>query len=234
MQATNSSIFEGAVLSSPNNQAFSDLRGQAMDHFNTIGMEKCYSRGETLFAEGEMPQSVYIVRSGRVKISVSSREGKTMILKVAEAGRVLGLSAALSGSRHEATAEAFGPCLVTAIAVKDFLGLLSKYPEAAMEATRWVLNEYQAVFNDVCRLALPATVAGRLANLLLDWRKMGQGQITPRYTTVLTHEEIAGMTGTSRETVTRVLRQFQREKLISIKGAFLTVLQPTALEQLAA
>lgn len=234
MQATNSSIFESAVLSGPNGQVFSNLRGEAIDHFHTIGVEKCYSRGEKLFAEDEMPQSVFIVRSGRVKISVSSREGKTMILKVAEAGRVLGLSAAMSGSQHESTAEALEPCVVTAIAVRDFLRLLSRHPEAAMEATRWVLNEYQAVFNDVCRLALPATVAGRLANLLLDWRKKSQGQITARYTMVLTHEEIASMTGTSRETVTRVLRQFQREKLISIKGASLTVLQPQALEQLSA
>ncbi len=234
MQAMNSSIFDGAVPGWPNQQAFSDLRGEPMDHFAAIGMERCYGRGETLFAEGEMPQNVFIVRSGRIKISVSSREGKTMILKIAEAGRVLGLSAALSGNSHESTAEAFEPCVVTAVAVQDFLGLLSKRPEAAMEATRWALNEYQAVFSDVCRLALPATVAGRLANLLLDWRKKGQGQITPRYTMVLTHEEIASMTGTSRETVTRVLRQFQREKLISIKGVFLTVLQPQALEQLAA
>ncbi len=234
MHATSSSIFEGPVLSGLNSQPFGNLRGEAMDQFTAIGTERCYSRGETLFAEDEMPQNVFVVRSGRVKISVSSREGKTMILKVAEAGQVLGLSAALSGSRHEATAEAFEPCVVTAIAVNDFLGLLNKCPEATREATRWVLNEYQSVFNDVRRLALPATVAGRLANLLLDWRKKSQGQINPRYTMVLTHEEIASMTGTSRETVTRVLRQFQREKLISIKGAFLTVLQPQVLEQLSA
>ena len=55
-----------------------------------------------------------------------------------------------------------------------------------------------------------------------------------RFTMSLTQEEIAGMTGTSRETVSRVLQQFQREKFISIKGSSLTVLQPQALQQLAA
>jgi len=49
----------------------------------------------------------------------------------------------------------------------------------------------------------------------------------------LTQEEIAGMTNTSRETVSRILHQFQREKLIAVKGASLTVLQPLALEELA-
>jgi CRP/FNR family transcriptional regulator len=218
-----------------NDQAFRNLSGEASTRFDAIGTETHHSRGEMLFAEGETPHSVFIVQSGRIKISVTSREGKTMILRIAEAGHVLGLSAALSGSRHEVSAEALELCYVTAIRVKDFLGLLAKHPEAAMEATRWVLKEYQAVFSDVCRLALPTTVAGRLANLLLDWRKTGnQGQVNPRYTMTLTQEEIAGMTGTSRETVSRVLQQFQREKLISIKGASLTVLQPQALEQLAA
>jgi CRP/FNR family transcriptional regulator, cyclic AMP receptor protein len=104
-----------------------------------------------------------------------------------------------------------------------------------MEATRCVLREYQSAFNDVCRLALPTTVAGRLANLLLEWRKtrFKPGQSQSRFTMALTHEEIAGMTATSRETVTRVFNQFEREKLISIKGASMAVLQPEALELMA-
>ena len=113
--------------------------------------------------------------------------------------------------------------------------LLGKSPAAAMEATQCLLREHRNMFKDVCRLGLPATVAGRIASLLLDWRegriKAGQGE--PRLTLTLTQEEIAGMTGTSRETVSRIMHQFQKEKLISVKGAFLTVLQPQALEQLA-
>ena len=232
----NASTLQSSFLNgNQRDQGFRNLSGEASTRFNAMGTETHYVRGGTLLAEGEMPQYVFIVRSGRIKISVTSQEGKTIILRIAEAGYVLGLSAALSGSQHEVSAEALEPCSVTAIPVNDFLGLLQRYPEAAMEATRWVLKEYQLVFSDVCRLALPTTVAGRLANLLLDWRKTGhQGQINPRFTMSLTQEEIAGMTGTSRETVSRVLQQFQREKLISIKGSSLTVLQPQALEQLAA
>jgi CRP/FNR family cyclic AMP-dependent transcriptional regulator len=231
----NSSTLQSALLNgNQNDQAFRNLSGEASTRLNKIGMETHYDRSEMLFSEGEMPQCVFIVRSGRIKVSVTSREGKTMIVRIAEAGHVLGLSAALGANQHEVSAEALEPCSVTAIQVTDFLGLLSRYPEAAMEATRWVLKEYQVVFSDVCRLALPTTIAGRLANLLLDWRKAGhQGHVNPSFTMTLTREEIAGMTGTSRETVSRVLQQFQREKLISIKGSSLTVLQPQALEQLA-
>lgn len=218
-----------------NLQPFCGLQGEARVHLDGLGMEVNYIRGSRLFAEGEKSKCVFFLMSGRAKLLVTSREGKVMILRIAEAGHVLGLSAALSGNDHEVTAEASEPCRVKAIPTREFLSFLEKYPNAAMEATRCVLREYRTVFNDVCRLALPGTVAGRLANLLLEWRspRVQGGEAQPRFTMALTHEEIAGMAATSRETVTRVFNQFEREKLISIKGSSFTVLQPDALQELA-
>jgi CRP/FNR family transcriptional regulator, cyclic AMP receptor protein len=214
---------------------FSKLTGEAHQRFETMGLEKTYTRGDNLFVAGQLPGFVYILLSGRVKISVTSRDGKTMILRIAEAGDVLGLSAALNSSEYEISAEAVEFCRVKTIRSFDFVDFLKRYPAAAMEATQCLLQEHRYMFKDVCRLGLPTTVAGRLANLLLDWRerRVKSGQAEPRLTMTLTQEEIAGMTGTTRETVSRVLHQFQKDKLISIKGAFLTVLQPKALEQLA-
>lgn len=216
-------------------QAFSNLKGEAQDRLKAIGADLDYSRGDNLYLEGQRSQCVYIILSGRVKLSVTSREGKTMILRLAEAGDVLGLSAAMNSGDYEVTAEAFEFCRVKVVRSKDFVEFLRAYPEAAMEATQCVLREYKYMFKDVCRLGLPTTVAGRLANLLLDWvdTRHQSGHTDSRVMVPLTQEEIAGMTGTSRETVSRVLHQFQREKLISIKGAALTVLQPAALEALA-
>lgn len=216
-----------------NTMPFSNLLSDARACLGEMGMQAHYARGERLFAEGERSRHIFFLYNGRIKLSVASREGKSVILRIAEPEQVLGLSAALSGNEHEVTAECMEPCVVKAIPTKDFLSFLQKYPEAAMEATRCVLREYQTVFNEVCRLALPSTVAGRLANLLLEWRKTRFRAGRPRVLMTLTHEEIAGMTATSRETVTRVFNQFAREKLISIKGSSLTVLQPEALEQMA-
>lgn len=221
------------------NTPFSNLKGEAMAQFNAIAMEMSYLRNARLFLEGEAPQYIFVLSSGRVKLSVTSREGKIMIVRVAGAGDVLGLGAALAAKVHEISAEVLEPCRAKVIRTKDFLTFLEKYPEAATEATRCILNEYQATFSNMCRLALPTTVAGRLANLLLEWlnsrsqRGAQRGAKECRLTVALTHEEIAGMTNTSRETVSRVFHQFQRDKLIAIKGASLTVLQPLALEQLA-
>ena len=217
-----------------NDHPFAKLSGAAMAQFEAIAPEVSRTRGEALFVEGETPRHVYVICSGRVKLSVTSREGRTAILRVAGPGEVLGISAAMSGVPHETSADAVELCRVKAIRVSDFLRFLQNFPEASAEATSCLLREYRVVLNNVCRLALPNTVAGRLATLLLEWldnRRATAGD--RRFIVALTQEEIANMTNTSRETVSRVLHQFQQDKLISIKGASVTILQPRALESLA-
>jgi CRP/FNR family cyclic AMP-dependent transcriptional regulator len=215
---------------------FCGLKGEAHTQFMAIAPEMSRARGEHLFLEGESPKFVFVVCSGRIKLTVSSREGKTAILRIVGPGEILGLSAAMSGTPNETSAEAVELCRVQAIRVGDFLGFLQRYPEASAETTRCLLRDYRVVLNNVCRLALPNTVTGRLASLLLEWLDSH----TPatgkerRFIVALTQEEIASMTNTSRETVSRVLHQFQEDKLISIKGASMTILQPQALEELAA
>jgi CRP/FNR family cyclic AMP-dependent transcriptional regulator len=214
---------------------FSGLSREAMARFAAIAPEISHARGENLFIEEEAPKHVFVICSGKVKLCVSSREGRTAILRIAGPGEVLGISAAMSGTPHETSAEAVEFCRVKAIRVSDFLRFLQNYPEAAAEATNCLLREYRVVLNNVCRLALPNTVAGRLASLLLEWLgpRRANSASERRLIVALTQEEIASMTNTSRETVSRVLHQFQRDKWISIKGASVTILQPQALEQIA-
>jgi CRP/FNR family transcriptional regulator len=214
---------------------FSCLRGEALAHFIAIAPEVNYSRGESLFLEDESPNCVFVICSGKVKLTVTSRDGKVAILRIVGSGGVLGLSAAMSGTLNETSAEAMEPCRVKAIRVNDFLRFLQTYPEASAEVTHCLLHDYRLVLNNVCRLALPATVAGRLASLLLEWLDAHSVATSRerRFIVTLTQEEIASMANTSRETVSRVLHQFQQEKLISIKGASVTILKPEALEELA-
>jgi CRP/FNR family transcriptional regulator, cyclic AMP receptor protein len=215
---------------------FCDLKGEALAQFMAIAPEISRSRGESLFFEDECPECVFVVCSGRVKLTVSSRDGKTAILRVAGPGEILGLSAAMSGAHHETSAEAVELCRVRAIRVSDFLGFLQRYPEASAEVTSCLLRDYRVVLKNVCRLALPNTATGRLASLLLEWRDSHTSTSGKegRFIVALTQEEIASMTNTSRETVSRVLHQFQEDKLISIKGASMAILQPQALQELAA
>src|SRR5579872_6152026 len=140
-----------------------------MDQLNDISTETNYARGALLFAEDEMPKAVFVLCRGRVKLSITSREGKTAILRIAGPGEVLGLSSVMAGTCHETSAVVIEPCRIKVVHARDFLMLLEKCPEVAKATTHILLDQYRTTFGNVCRLALPATVAGRMANLLLGW-----------------------------------------------------------------
>ncbi len=233
--AINPQIVSWIPSSNHNAPPFSGLRGETLAKFAASAPEISRARAELLFQEGEKLSHVFVICAGRVKLYLNSRDGKATILRIVGTGEILGLSAAMSGTPYESSAEAIEPCRLKAIPVNDFLRYLSKDPEAAAEVTSYLLRDYRAVLNNIHRLAVPTTVAGRLASLLLEW--LGNHHATSgnpnRLIVSLTQEEIAGMTNTSRETVSRVLHQFQQQKLISIKGASVTILQPEALEELA-
>lgn len=200
---------------------------------NSIPME--YRRGNILFREGDESSAVFVICSGRVKVSATSREGRTLILRVASAGDVLGIGAALRGEEYEVTVEAIEPCRVRALRAKLFKQMLLEYGDASLAAARALAEDYRAAFDEACLVALPGSPAARLARLLLEWSANAKREAPNSVVTMpLTHDELASMAATTRETVTRTLGRFRKEKLISTHGVVLNVLQPAALERLSA
>jgi CRP/FNR family transcriptional regulator len=111
---------------------------------------------------------VYIVCRGQVKLSCSSKEGKTLSLKIARPGEVLGLSAAVSSSNFEMTGQTLVPSVLKVILQKEFLHFLHRYREASWNATNSLAVEYRSAISGVRNLSLSPSVAGRVARLLLD------------------------------------------------------------------
>ena len=214
---------------------FCNLTPDALRDYDGIGIIMSHVRGAKLFTEGETARNVFVICTGQVKISATSRDGKTMILKIAGPGDVMGLSAVLANVPHEVTAEAIEPCQVKMVRKQEFVDFLGRHGIASMHAAQSLSGEYLTVFHDAKRLALSSSAAGRLARLLLDWgNSAAKGKLEIRFTMALTHEEIASMAGTSRETVTRLLSQFRRDEWITIKGSSMTIINPDRLEQLTA
>ncbi len=214
---------------------FCNLTPEALADYDHIGVLISHARGAHLFSEGDTARNVFVICLGQVKVSSTSRDGKTMILKIAGPGDVMGLSAVLANVPHEVTAEAIEPCQVKMVRKQEFVDFLGRHGIASMHAAQSVAGEYLTVFHDARRLALSSSVAGRLARLLLDWgNSSSTGKPEICFTMALTHEEIANIAGTSRETVTRLLNQFQRDQWITIKGASLTIVKPDQLEGLTA
>src|ERR1700685_3699784 len=191
---------------------FCNLTPEALRDYDGIGLIVSHVRGAKLFIEDESARNVFVICTGQVKISATSRDGKTMILKIAGPGDVMGLSAVLANVPHEVTAEAIEPCQIKTVRKQEFADFLGRHGIASMHAAQSIAGEYLTVFHDAKRLALSGSAAGRLARLLLDWGKSAaHGKTELKLTMGVTAEEIANMAGTSRETVTRLLNPVKRE-----------------------
>lgn len=189
----------------------------------------------SLFTQGEDARCLYLICSGYLKLTAGRAEGRHMIVRVAGPGSMLGLYAVLSHGVYEVTAESLTPAQLRPVERDRFLGFLRDHKEAQLRAVQCICQEYRFALQDACRIALAETVAARLARLLMELsHQIGEhtegGEF--RFPLLLTHEEMASMTCTTRETVTRTLGQFRKEGWIAIEGSIVTVHNPGRLQGL--
>lgn len=212
---------------------FCNLGESVFADFQRLGVARTVLKGTQLFEEDQESNHVFVLCTGKVKLSCASREGKTLILKFALPGDILGLGAVVTGATYEVTAEVIEPTEIKSIRRKEFLEFLEKHGEASLHAAKSLSEEYRSAFFDARRFALSGSAAGRLASLLLELAESASsGKSEMRFTMALTHEELANMVSSSRETVTRMLSKFKREKLIEMRGVSIIVINRTKLEQL--
>ncbi len=181
---------------------------------------------------------MFVLCHGRAKLSTSSADGKTIILKIAEPGEVLGLSATVSGKPYEVTAELMEPSQANFIARQDFLNFLRDHGDASLRVAEQLSQNYHSAYEEIRSLGLSHSASEKLAKLLLEWAKGKDGKDGKekgevRLTVTLTHEEIAQLIGTSRETVTRALAELKKKQLVQVKGSTVVLRNKSALEKLA-
>lgn len=213
---------------------FCDLPTAALQAFESIKYASAYPKGAVLFVEGQAPRGIFVLCKGRVKLSICSTDGKTLILKIAEPGEVLGLSATVSGKAYELTAETIDPCQVNFVKREDFLRFLHEHSDACFRVAEQLSDKYNTACHEIRALGLSHSAAEKLAKLLLEWssRNGEAAKTEPRVKLALTHEEIAQIIGTSRETVTRTLADFRKKQIAVLKGSTLMIRNKPALERL--
>ena len=209
---------------------FFDLRGQALEHYSSLGIDVNYPHGCQIFAEKDPAHLVFVLKTGKVKLSTVSRDGRTLVLKIAEPGNILGLRAVLGGTHYDCTAEVLYPSRAKVLTDHEVVTFLREFPSAGEAATRALLHDYSCTLRALRRMVFPATIAGRIADLLLEWCDRGNG--TWQIQLAVKHNDIAAMIGTSRETVTRTMKSFREQGLIHVDGASLTIVKPEALARL--
>jgi len=211
---------------------FCHLPKSVMEAFQSLKFTLAYPAGATLFVEGQTCRGIYVLCKGRVKLSASSNEGHTLIFKIAQPGEVLGLNAAVSGIRHETTAETGQLCQLNFVKRDDFLKFLMEHPDACLHAAIHLSHECQQAYQYLRSFVMTST-PGRIARLMLDWSHDAPRMATHGIKVALTHEEIGQIIGMSRETVTRTLADFRKQHIAEIHGSTLRIQNMSAIQKLA-
>ncbi len=183
-----------------------------------------HAKRTSLFTEGEPSRGIFILYSGRVKLSTTSADGKCVILRFADPGEILGLAGTLSGQPYEAWAEAIQPTQAGFVERENLVHLMRHHGEIALQLAMQLGETYCSAVAEVRAMGQSRTASQKLATFLLDWCKSYcpfHDEAGARLT--LTHEEIGQAIGLSRETVTRLLTEFRKKRLIRWAGGDLVL-----------
>ena len=212
---------------------FCNLSVQGGQRLNEIKSTAVYPKNAMLFIEGQQPRGVFVLCTGKVKLSTSSREGKTIITKISESGDVLGLNAVVSNRPYEVTAEMMEPGQANFIARDAFLQFLKDHGEVALRVAEQLSRNYYTAYEEIRTLGLANSPSEKFAKLLLSWTaKSTPGNGADQVKLTLTHEEIAEIIGTTRETVSRLFSEFKKKQLLQLKGSTLVIRNRPALEKI--
>jgi CRP/FNR family transcriptional regulator, cyclic AMP receptor protein len=211
-----------------------NLAPEALSEFGSITTCSSCAAGSEIYGEDQIPARVFILLQGQVKVSISARSGRRLILRIAKPGEVLGLSSAFSGNFYEETAQAISPCNLISLRCPDFAAFLVRHPSAFHAVMREFGVQYEQACARLRMTGMTLSVAAKLARLLLEWASSAQQtEYGIRIHVSLTHGEIGECIGTCRESVTRILGEMQRRQIINMRGSILTVSNRTALESCA-
>jgi CRP/FNR family cyclic AMP-dependent transcriptional regulator len=186
-----------------------------------------HGRGKVLFAEGDPVRGVYALRTGSAAVSVSSSEGRVIILRLAHAGEVLGLNCVLTNSFYDNTVKTLAPCCIDFVSRAELIEFMERSQAGATALLRLLSRELTHLTERTRSLLLPQTASGRLANLLLECSRE-----STRIEKVFTHDEIAQMIGSSRETVTRLFTILRARNIIQTTPDSIVIRDRRGLENI--
>src|SRR5208282_1840640 len=141
---------------------FCNLPPAAVQRLAAITSASSYPKGATLFVEGQAARGVFILCTGRVKLSTSSIDGKTLIVRISDPGEVLGLPATVTGKPYELTADVLEPTQANFISRTDFLAFLRDYGEAALRVAQQLGETYHAAVAEMRSIGLSHSAGEKL------------------------------------------------------------------------
>jgi len=190
-----------------------------------------FNDGETIVhEEDEESQTFFIIGAGTVHVVVLSSEGKQTILATLRQGEFFGEMALLDGEPRSASVVAAGKCTLLMLYRKVFIDILQKYPKITIQMLVEMSRRLRKSNRHINTLSL-MSVYGRVADVLIQiakdsGKKIGSMIVIDERPT---HQELADMAGTSRETVSRILSQLQKKHYLSIDRKKMVILNEEKL-----
>ncbi|MFO7255883.1 Crp/Fnr family transcriptional regulator [Limnochorda sp.] len=210
---------------------FSGLSAEHKELLAPVVVTARYRKGQILFVEGEPSRSLHFIKRGRVKVYRLSSDGREHILHLLGDGEPIALVPFLDGGPYPANAEVLEPSEIAQITFEAFERIAKAHPDILIRLLRLLAQRMRASQEEITALSLQ-TVTSRLARRILELcerygRAVDEGI---EVDLTLSRRELGSWIGTSRETATRLLQQFQREGVLRVEGSRLVVLKPFILQ----
>jgi CRP/FNR family transcriptional regulator len=217
----------------PSSSFFCDLSRDSITDFNKIKHAALFPERAVVLVEGQSAWGIFILCQGRAQPSTTSRDGKTLIIRIAEAGEVLGLHAVATGGAYELTVETMQPCQLDFVGQDDMLRFLDDHVDASFHAIQHLARDCSDSYGVARTIGLSHSVAERFAKFLLETAVAGRvSRGSVRVRLAMTHEEISQLVGTSRETIARLLSEFRRNEPAELKRSMLIIHNRPALQHM--
>ncbi len=213
---------------------FKEMTTEEMGEIASKTRMESVSKRTPIFFPGDPSQQIYLLKEGRVKISRISEEGREVTIALLEPGEIFGELEVLGDTSRDTLAEALDDSKICVIGKRLFLDMVSRKPQFSFRLTKLIGFRMQKIESRVEDLVFK-DVPARLAHLLIDLSKE-YGQAGPQGILLqikITHQEIANLIGSIRETVSAILGEFKRDRWIGFEGRQIILLEPDLLEKRA-
>jgi CRP-like cAMP-binding protein len=208
---------------------FSQLAQPELQRVVDVARERAYPKNSVILFEDDPGDALYVVAQGQVKVVLIGEDGREVILSVLGAGEFFGEMALIDDEPRSAHVIAMEDSALLVLRREDFQGILRQSPGIALALLRELSRRLRRVDEKVGSLVL-LDVNGRVAQLLLDLADEEKGD---RITRRLTHHTIAQMIGSSRETVSRTMRELVDKGLIQVSRRDIVIRDRPTLEAAA-
>jgi len=212
---------------------FSELNEDTLEKISKLGIQKSFKKDSVILFEHETGSALFVIISGKVKVSRVSDDGKEVILTILGDSDFFGEMAILDGLARSANVTAMEDSELFIIQRSDFLDLLHNHPEISITLLQELTQRLRSADMKIKSLSLK-DAEGKVATVILqladDVGKIKQG--TVEIEKLPFQHDLANMAGTSRETISRTLHSFAKKGLVELDGSRLRIINYEKFKEL--